>query len=283
MGLSITENVFNEGLGELVLLIHEQKIGFSKMSAEQFSPDGGCLIDISALKPKLRRPGLSTLAVGTWSGAKIGLVEAGDLIEIPSDFTWYSLRELLPVLDTAQFALVSRAMQLLNWREEHRFCGRCGSTMSIALQDRAMVCDSCEQRYYPKISPCVIGVIVKGKQMLLANGIKHAKGMFSAIAGFVEPGETAEQAFHREVAEELDIKIENLRYVCSQNWPFPGQLMLGFVADYAGGSIRVDTRELLEANWFDIDNLPLVPPEYTISGRLVRMVARDLGGEKLCI
>lgn len=182
---------------------------------------------------------------------------------------WVSLRALMTQLSPDTFTMVGRAIQLSRWHQEHQYCGRCGSETRSTDGGRARGCLTCNLHFYPKISPCVIGIIVNADKCLLARNAKHPKGMYSTIAGFIEAGETAEMAFAREVYEEVGVKIRNIQYTFSQSWPFPGQLMLGFIADYASGDIKVDNEEILEAYWFNRDNLPQTPPMHTISGRLI--------------
>ncbi|MFL0799366.1 MAG: NAD(+) diphosphatase [Agarilytica sp.] len=185
-------------------------------------------------------------------------------------YEWKPLRSLLGCISEEAFQLAGRALQITRWYRDHQYCGACGSKTRDSRSDRARVCTHCEQRFYPRISPCVIGLVTKGDQCLLARGTRTPEGLFTALAGFVEPGETAEQAFAREVKEEVGVSIENIRYQYSQPWPFPGQLMLGFYADYADGNMVLDEREIIEAGWFSRENLPLTPPLGTIAGRLIQ-------------
>ena len=115
----------------------------------------------------------------------------------------------------------------------------------------------------------MIGLVRRGDQCLLARGVRHPEGMYSTLAGFIEPGESAEEAFSREVREEVGIEIHNVHYFASQPWPFPGQLMLAFTADYLRGELKPDGVEILDAAWFSLDNMPQTPPEFTISGKLI--------------
>lgn len=200
-------------------------------------------------------------------------------VNSPVGAVWLGLRELLGCIGAVYFQLLGRALQMDNWWRTHQFCGTCGAKTEAVAEERATYCNACDDHYYPRISPCVIGLVRRGSQCLLARGSRLPEGMFSTLAGFVEAGETIEQALCREVKEEVSIEITNLRYVGSQPWPFPGQLMLGFIADYAGGEICVDGEEILEARWFDIDNLPNIPPPGTIAGRLIQQHITDMAVE----
>jgi NTP pyrophosphohydrolases containing a Zn-finger, probably nucleic-acid-binding len=190
--------------------------------------------------------------------------------DLSVDEDWIPLRSLLGCLAEPEFQLCGRAVQLRRWYLDHRFCGRCGAQTEIDEIERCRTCHHCRLQTYPRLSPCVIGLIVRGEECLLARGAKHPDGMFSTLAGFIEPGETAEQAFVRETMEEVGIVVNNLRYVGSQPWPFPSQLMIGFVADYVSGEICVDDNEIIEAAWFRYDQLPRIPPQSTIAGEIIR-------------
>jgi len=136
--------------------------------------------------------------------------------------------------------------------------------------EMAMHCHTCQHRSYPRVSPCIIVAIRHQNKILLAQGPQHLKsGFFSTLAGFVESGETLEEAVHREVFEEVGVKIKNVEYFNSQPWPFPHSLMVGYLAEFESGDIVVDGKEILKADWFDIDNLPIVPPKFSIAGRLI--------------
>ena len=205
--------------------------------------------------------------IGQYQYSNCYAVEVGPL---ESSQNLYSLRHLLMLLPENLFNVAGRAMQLLRWLREHKFCGVCGAETRAAKSDRARVCVQCETRYYPRISPCVIGLIERGDKCLLAHGNRMPEGVYSCIAGFIEAGETAEMALIREAKEEVSIEIVNLRYIISQPWPFPGQLMLGFSAEYSAGEILVDNLEISEADWFSVGNMPMTPPKETISGKLIQ-------------
>lgn len=187
------------------------------------------------------------------------------------------LRRLLPRLDGAQFAMFSRASQVLSWRRNHQFCSRCGAQARPDLNERTMICDQCGYTQYPRITPCVIMLVTRGEEALLARSTRFPDGLFSCLAGFMEPGETAEQAVAREVMEETGLQVANLRYHGSQSWPFPHSLMLGFSAEYAGGEISLDDDEIVEANWYRPEQLPLVPPQGSIARSLIDSWCKSVG------
>ena len=194
---------------------------------------------------------------------------------------WFGLRAFLGNIDDSVFQLLGRALQLVTWHNDHRYCGRCGSETQDHDKDRAKECRKCDLQFYPRLSPCVIAVITRGKECLLGRSVKFPEGYYSALAGFIEPGETVESALSREIEEEVGVAIKNPSYFSSQPWPFPGQLMLGFHAEYAGGEICVDNDEIEDAQWFRYDSLPLVPPASTISGQLIEhFVAAQLNNIK---
>ncbi|MFC3122315.1 NAD(+) diphosphatase [Agaribacter flavus] len=187
------------------------------------------------------------------------------------------VRDLLNQLPQVLFAPIAQAWQYARFLKTHRYCGQCGLQMQRVTWEMATHCHNCHHRCYPRVSPCTIVSIKKGEQILLAKGVRHlSSGMFSTLAGFVESAESLEEATHREVFEEVGIKIKNLRYFGSQPWPFPHSLMCGFIADYDSGEINIDTREIAEAHWYDIDNLPLIPPSISIAGKLISATIEEI-------
>jgi NAD+ diphosphatase len=169
--------------------------------------------------------------------------------------------------DLAQAA--GRAAQLLDWERTHRFCGHCGAANERAPRELARTCPRCGTTTYPRISPAVIMAVRRGEEVLLARRAGSSGSWWSVLAGFVDPGESLEQAVVREVEEEVGIAVGDVRYVGSQPWPFPSQLMVGFTARYESGELRVDEEELAEAGWFPPDALPSIPPPFTIAHRLI--------------
>ena len=170
------------------------------------------------------------------------------------------------------FDVIARSIQIINWSKDHKYCGSCGNKMNRHLLERAMECSICKgQLVYPRISPCVIALIYRESEFLLAHNKNFPAGFYSTLAGFIEPGESVENALKREVDEEVGIKIKNLEYFASQAWPFPSQLMIGFYAEYESGELKPDGVEIDDAQWFCAENMPAnVPPaNISISGRLI--------------
>ena len=167
-----------------------------------------------------------------------------------------------------------KANQVLDWYRAHRFCGACGSPTEAVLAQRAVFCSHCEKQYFPRINPCIIVLVTKGREVLLAHHSRYQSKYYSCLAGFIEMGETAEQTVQREVMEEVNVSVDNIRYVSSQSWPFPSQLMLGFFADYNGGDVVPDGVEIEDAKWFDVAQLPQHPSAgISVAGQLIRRYA----------
>ncbi|HET7571813.1 MAG TPA: NAD(+) diphosphatase [Gaiellaceae bacterium] len=180
-----------------------------------------------------------------------------------------TLRALLAAGPEPLAQAATRAVHLLGFEETHRFCGSCGAESARSGEELARVCPHCGVAAYPRISPAVIMAVRRDDAVLLARRA-GVSAFWSVLAGFVEPGETLEQAVAREVAEEVGLEVEEIRYAGSQPWPFPSQLMLGFSCRWAAGEIRLDETELAEAGWFRPDELPPIPPPFTIANRLIR-------------
>ncbi len=185
-------------------------------------------------------------------------------------FPTVGLRGLLGRTEQAIFYLAGRAQQVLEWHDTHRFCGRCGAEMEDHTNDRAKECPQCGLINYPRLSPSIIVLVTRGEEMLLARNAAWPQGMYSTLAGFVEPGESIEQTVHREVLEEVGLRLGELRYFGSQSWPFPNSLMLGFHAEYESGDIVCQEEEIADAQWFTADNMPQTPPNTAISGWLIK-------------
>lgn len=170
----------------------------------------------------------------------------------------------------AEWVVAGRAVQLLEWRRTHRFCGRCGAETEEVPGERAKRCPACGLLAFPRLAPAVITLITRSDgRALLARNASFPIPMFSCLAGFVEPGETLEQAVIREVKEEVGVDVGEVRYHSSQPWPFPHSLMIGFEATWTGGDIEVDGVEIAEAAWFDTTDLPSIPPRLSIARHLI--------------
>ncbi len=217
------------------------------------------------------------LAIGKGPDVQDFAVELAADFVCGSDFEWLSLRSLVGMIDDNRFNLWGRAAQILQWQKTHRFCGQCGRQNTMHETEQAMVCPACSVSWYPRISPCVIVLISRGEELLLARSPRFREGMYSTLAGFVEPGESLEGTLQREIAEEVAIRIKNIRYFGSQPWPFPGQLMLGFFAEYESGEIEIDGLEICDAGWYHWRRLPMIPGEGTIAGRMIRHYLDSLG------
>jgi len=206
--------------------------------------------------------------LGPWGSAELCALPLDTTPDYPGG-QWLSLRSQLGQIDEVLFTLAGRALQFGRWRREHRFCGRCGGPTEPMGTESARFCPSCELRFYPRLSPCMITLVTREDHCLLARHARSRQGFHTALAGFVEVGERVEDTVHREIHEEVGLSVAQPRYFGSQPWPFPGQLMLGFHAEYRAGDIRVDGDEILAADWWRYDRLPLVPPPQTLAGQLI--------------
>ncbi|KAA8995075.1 NAD(+) diphosphatase [Affinibrenneria salicis] len=206
--------------------------------------------------------GKSALQIGEWDGLPVWLIQCA----MESDMG--SVRQLIDC-DKELFQLAGRGVQLAEFYRSHRFCGYCGHEMTPGRAEWVCLCPGCRQRYYPQIAPCIIVAIRRRDEILLAQHQRHRGNMYTVLAGFVEVGETLEQTVAREVMEESQVRVKNLRYISSQPWPFPHSLMMAFTAEYSGGELKPDPKELRDAGWFRYDRLPLLPPAGTVARRLI--------------
>jgi NAD+ diphosphatase len=193
---------------------------------------------------------------------------AGDPIR-DAELAFKDLRGLFGMLEEDLIWIAGRANQLVNWSQTHRHCGRCGQLTEDKTDERAKTCPECGLVNYPRLSPAVIVAVLKNDRILLGRNKRFRLPFYSVLAGFVEPGETLEECVSREIREEVNITVKNIRYFGSQPWPFPDSLMIAFVADYAGGKIRTDGSEIIDAAWFAKDNLPQIPPKISIARQLI--------------
>ena len=251
---------------------------------QQFSDDALCFVwrDDRLLVRVSKLPTLPTWAdvapmdidgprfyFGEYAGVEcVAIRVSGDFPE-PSGWQWRGLRSLFLLLPDGHLALAGRAFQIAEWDRSHRFCGRCGTPTLDKPNERGKECPACGLVVYPRISPAMMVLVTRGQELLLARANRFPAAMFSALAGFVEPGESIEECIHREVREEVGIDVDHLEYFASQSWPFPHSLMIAFTAQYAGGEMRPCDDEIAEANWFTLDALPQLPGPVSISRQLI--------------
>ena len=224
-----------------------------------------------------------TLYLGRLGGRDCWAAEVATDAPAPAaGHSWEGLRTLFTVLEDAHFALAGRALQLVDWDRTHQFCGRCGTRTAAKRDERSRVCPACKLSAYPRVAPATMMLVKRGREILLGRSPHFPPGMYSALAGFVEPGESLEQCVQREVAEEVGVRVNNIRYFASQSWPFPHSLMIAFVCDWESGDIRPQEGEIEAANWFEVLQLPKLPSKISIARRLIDAVVKDLiepGGE----
>lgn len=249
------------------ILVHDSRWHFSEDEAGALLPD----------QPK------AVFKVGQWA-EPAGLTDCHCLLLAPDvQLTKGVLSPLRPFLlnsQDAEFLALGAAVQLSHWFRDHQFCGRCGGPNRLLADERALCCDSCRHQQFPRLSPCVIMLVTRGDYCLLARHRRASSSqMFSALAGFVEPGESLESAVVREVLEEVGLQVQVPEYQGSQPWPFPGQLMAGFLVAAQAGELCLQDAEIAEAQWFHYRQLPAaIPPAQTLSGQLIRaFVARRMG------
>lgn len=228
-----------------------------------------------AIIPKSIDAGI--LNVNIQSGRHFGTFNGYDCycLDKPSDYTpkenmgFQELRQLGNEFNVDLFQLSCRGLHILRWYENNNFCSKCGSGAEDKEDEMAKICPKCGYINYPRISPAIIVAVVNKDKLLLAHNARFAEGMYSILAGFVEPGETFEKCVVREVREEVGIEVKNIKYFGSQPWPFPDSVMIGFTAEYAGGDIKEDGVEIVHADWYKSNELPKVPTGSSVAGKLI--------------
>lgn len=228
----------------------------------------------------LRAWGLPTIRhqyLGILDSEPCWSVELEEGSEVPAGAALTGIRNLYEHLTEIEYALAGRAVQVIAWERDHQFCGRCATPTERVAGERARRCPACGLTSYPRISPAVIVLIEHGNRILLARGHAFAAGRFGIVAGFVEPGESLEEAVAREVKEEVGIALADIRYFGSQPWPFPHGIMIGFRARSLSEDLTIDPAELAEAGWYTVDALPIVPAKLSIARRLIDAWATEQG------
>lgn len=224
-----------------------------------------CLVDFEEMGLKAVRKHY----LGRLAGRHSYAVELDEGIAPPEGMDFQGLRQVYGLVDEGLFALAGRALQIVEWDRTNQYCRRCGSQVVMSQTERAKECPQCGLLAFPRLSPAIIVLVQRHHELLLARPYHFPPGLYSVIAGFVEPGETLEEAVVREVREEVDLAIKDIRYFGSQPWPFPHSLMIGFTATYAGGEISPDNTEIEDAGWFRTDGLPTLPGKISIARKLI--------------
>lgn len=219
----------------------------------------------------------NALYLGQWRGRPCRLVEVPTAASIPQGLTAHHLRAAVSSLPASLSSVAGIGLMILHWEATSRYCGNCDGNMARLAGEWGKYCLACGVHHFPRIHPCVIGLVVRKNRILLVRKGEWATGRYGLVAGFVEFGESLEEAMARETAEETGIEITNIRYLGSQSWPFPSQLMCGFVADYAGGEIELRDRELCAADWYTLDQLPTLPPSRSIARFLIDRAGQFVG------
>jgi NAD+ diphosphatase len=215
--------------------------------------------------------------LGALAGVDCVAVRMPDDAPEPAGWRYAGLRSLFFALPEPLVALAARAFQIVEWDASHRYCGRCGTPTRDKAGERVKECPACGHVAYPRVSPAMM-VVTRGRELLLARAHRFPTAMYSALAGFVEPGETIEDCIHREVREEVGVEVAGITYFASQSWAFPHSLMIAFTAEYAGGELRPDHTEIAEARWFACDAVPVLPPSVSIARRLIEVTVARLAG-----
>ena len=214
------------------------------------------------------------LFIGSIGETQLFASKVSESIEPPDGWCFCSLRSLFGIVAEDFVAAIGTALHMLEWHANSRFCGRCGTETAMKEDERAKLCPECGLLIFPRISPAIIVAVLNHGKILLGRNKRHTKAMYSLVAGFVEDGESLEQAVRREIREEVSIEVESIQYWGSQPWPFPDSLMIGFTAEYKSGSIKVDGEELIDAGWFSPDSMPLIPPYGSISRKIIDWFTR---------
>jgi NAD+ diphosphatase len=199
--------------------------------------------------------------LGFWSGRPVFAVDcsgaADPLPLLPEGMGGFTdLRAVAGLLPPGEASILAHARGLMHWRTKHRFCGVCGAGCEPRSAGHAMACTACNTQHFPRTDPAVIMLVVRGDRCLLGHSTRFPNvTMYSTLAGFVEPGESLEEAVRREVAEETGVEVGAVHYHSSQPWPFPSSIMLGFHAEGLSDAITIDPEELRDARWFSIDEM----------------------------
>jgi NAD+ diphosphatase len=252
----------------VTFIVHRNQLLLRNTSLQLPAP--ALLGQWAALDRAARAPG-RLHPLGLWNGQYYQMLWLDEpLLPDDGEHAWHPLRSLFGLVDDHFLGLASRACQLAEWARTHRYCGVCATPMQQAPGERCFSCANCGMTAYPRISPAMMVLIRKGESVLMAMHTQSPYKRYTALAGFLEAGESIEEAIHREVHEEVGLRVHNLRYFGSQSWPFPHSLMIAFTADYLDGEIRIDQNEIADARWFGPDDeWPEMPVTVSIAAQLV--------------
>jgi NAD+ diphosphatase len=215
------------------------------------------------------------ICIGNWRGRPLRALDIDASLPLPSPLAAIPLTIADDRLDMATLTLAGLGRQILHWERQSRHCSRCGTATAAISGTWGKRCSSCGAEHFPHIHPCAIVLVRRDDRILMTRKAEWPAGRYGLVAGFVEFGESLEECAVREVREETGILIENVRYVASQSWPFPAQLMTGFVADYKDGEIVIDRDELEDARWFSIAAIPDWPAKRSIARWIIDRFARE--------
>jgi NAD+ diphosphatase len=253
-----------------VAIAHDAPRAFVFRGGELLVRESGLALPDAAAVKALGLPAGQVFPVGVYDKEYCCTAWVAKDVPAPPGHVFRPLRSFFGRFDDGLLSVAGRAFQIADWARNHRFCGACGKPMAAIAGERAMRCE-CGHVAYPRIAPAMMVLVKRADSILLARNVAVAPGgRMSALAGFLEAGESVEEAIHREVHEEVGLFVKDLRYFASQSWPFPGSLMIAFTAEYSSGDIRVDPAEIAEAHWFGPgERLPDLPPAQSISRALI--------------
>lgn len=231
--------------------------------------DGNGLLPCGTVPPPGSQPQGAPLHIGRWDGRPCSVLSLSRQEPIPSGLHGAALGAAEPQLPIELLTLGGCAGQILHWQRDSHYCASCGASNTPISGTWGKRCSACGSEHFPHIHPCVIVLVQRPGELLLARKAGWPEGRYGLIAGFLDFGENLEEAVAREVREEVGVTVGDVRYLGSQCWPFPSQMMAGFAATWESGAIRVDTTELEDARWFALDALPNLPPKRSIARYLL--------------
>lgn len=249
------------------LIFHEQSILLYKIGENSYRlPEAHELESISFSDSQIKIPDV----------VKFGYVDVAQDLIVDLGLKMLNLRIALNILPQESISTIIYAQQMIYYQVNNRFCSKCGTPTSLNSEEKWLTCTKCKRDIYPKISPAMIVAVIKDDQLLMAQANHFAPEVWSILAGFSEVGESLEETVAREVMEEVGIAVKNIRYWGSQYWPFPNSLMVGFIADYAGGEIVLDTAEMRTAGFYRKNELPGRPStNLSIASKMIDAFIND--------